>query len=262
MQHAINFEALSTKWEVIAEETISKTMRDQILEVVSDFEHKYSRFIPSSLVSRLNRKEINPDSHLELSALLRFGKKLEDSSNGSFSLHVGKTLSKLGYGKGTQDIDLGGFGKGWLIDLVAEYLRSKNTHHFMINAGGDIYATTKKNDSAWTVGLEHPTQRNTVIGTIALRNQSLACSAPGSRTWHNHHHLIDTSTESSATWKRAVYVVADSAKVTDGIATTLYVSSPTQWPAIAKQFQCEYLVLDHNAVHQSKNFSGELFLKN
>lgn len=256
----IQFEALSTNWKISCDQGIPNTLQNAIIKLTQDFEQKYSRFIPTSIVSQVNQGKADPTLDTQLVEMLRFAKKLETESNGGFTVHVGKTLSRLGYGTGSQDIDLGGFGKGWLIDLVAAEIVSQGVKHFCINAGGDIFATTKKNGEAWTVGLEHPVQRRIALGTTQLSNSSLAVSAPGDRTWNDHHHLIDTTKNTSATWHRAVYVRAKTATVADGVATTLYVTQEEKWAAVAQAFKCEYLILNGAEIHQSKQFDATLFL--
>jgi len=41
-------------------------------------------------------------------------------------------------------LDIGGFGKGYLIDLLAQDLKAHDLHHFLINGGGDIYVTSNQ----------------------------------------------------------------------------------------------------------------------
>ena len=58
----------------------------------------------------------------------------------------------------------------------------------------------------WTVGLESPFAADEVIGTLALDDHFLACSAGTRRKWGTHHHLIDPHTGESANSVIASYI--------------------------------------------------------
>ena len=54
-------------------------------------------------------------------------------------------------------LDFGGFGKEFAVDQVSEKLKSLSCKNYLIDFGGDIFASgivTK--DSAWRVGIEMP----------------------------------------------------------------------------------------------------------
>lgn len=58
----------------------------------------------------------------------------------------------------------------------------------------------------WTVGLESPFAADEVVGTLALDDHYLACSAGTRRKWGTHHHLIDPHTSESANSVIASYI--------------------------------------------------------
>lgn len=125
-------------------------------------------------------------------------------------------------------IDLGGIGKGFVIDSLTKYYQDTlELQSFVINGGGDIYAT-HDNGNPITVTLTHPTNRELAIGTVELFNQGFAASSPYVRAWkdkntneeQNHLHTSNAI---------ASYVVSDTVCDADVWATTLAID-PAQTP--------------------------------
>jgi FAD:protein FMN transferase len=105
-------------------------------------------------------------------------------------------------------IDLGGVGKGWLADRLAE--RFDNA---VLNLGGDLCARGDGPVGAgWAVGL--------CDGSVAtVRDAGVATSGIGCRRWVGGHHLIDPRTgRSAATDVAAVSVVASTALDAEAMA--------------------------------------------
>lgn len=53
-------------------------------------------------------------------------------------------------------LDLGGYAKGYALDVAAKYLRSQGVKNALINIGGNIIALGKHGDNAWRVGIQDP----------------------------------------------------------------------------------------------------------
>lgn len=258
MMQNMNFEALGTKWIILIDSKLNKDTEIEIKKICIDFENNYSRFKPTSLISKYNIDK-NIKQTKEFSDLLKFGKELEKVSGGFFNPQIGKQLSKLGYGNRKQGLDFGGYGKGWLINKIAEYLKNNKYECFLINAGGDIFATQKSNSEPWNVALEHPTNKELLIGTIKIKNQSLCGSSPFKRSWKEHNHLLNGKTGVSINKNRSVFTLAKNAKIADGLATTLNVVPKNKIQEIANIFSTEYLIIEDNNLEKSKNFDCIIF---
>ena len=215
------FEALGTRWSITAEESVLQGPTLQ--EFVLRFEKKYSRFLPDSEVGRINKsKKREFRVSCDLAMMLGLGKKLEEMTEGRFNLNLNRLISGYGYNakldfiknqkaikvpSGKFDLqgqklyksqevefDLGSLGKGYLIDQVAQLLKTNKVSCFIIEGGGDIYGSTKVDGSPWKVAIEHPTKTDQVIGSIELKNQALASSSAHKRRFnstlgvaHNHY---------------------------------------------------------------------------
>jgi thiamine biosynthesis lipoprotein len=99
-------------------------------------------------------------------------------------------------------VDLGGVGKGWLADRLAERLGNA-----AVNLGGDVAVHGEGLDGGgWTVGLCDG-------WAVALRRGGVATSGTTARRWAGGHHLIDPRTGSPAATDvtEASVVAADTA---------------------------------------------------
>lgn len=64
-------------------------------------------------------------------------------------------------------LDLGGYAKGWALDLAADYLRKQGVKGALVNIGGNIIAIGQHGERPWRVGIQHPRQPGP-IATLEL----------------------------------------------------------------------------------------------
>ncbi len=262
-----SFTALGTSWhiELFTEtaDTTKQVIHDDLLSYIKDFEAAYTRFSDSSILSQLNRTGYLTDPDARTVHLLKTAQELYRETMGRFNVLIHDHLTARGYDAQysfterpapeqlaspetalsvsasrittAAALDLGGFGKGYLIDLVAE--RLSNLHQvpeFLINGGGDMFGTTDHGQPI-TVYLQHPIDRTRVIGTTTLSHQGFAASSPHTRRWKTQtgetHHIIDP--HGTTTVRDASFVLAPSATRADAYATALLVMDPHQIDALA-----------------------------
>ena len=227
---------------------------------IRQFDKDYSRFRHDSLVSNMARKAGSYTLPADARPLLDFYQQLYTLSDGAVTPLIGQTLSDAGYDatysfkpgvltvpptwpevldyqfpvltlKQPALLDFGAAGKGYLVDIISELLTNYGLANYCIDAGGDIvYRTTTSQHLE--VALEHPTDFSQAIGVASLYNQSLCGSAGNRRTWtvnagrQTYHHILNPSKLTSPDHIRAVWVVADSGLVADGLATALFFVKP------------------------------------
>lgn len=95
-------------------------------------------------------------------------------------------------------LDLGGYAKGYALDMGLAYLREQNIQHALINIGGNIIALGQHGKQPWRVGIQHPRQPN-AIATIALKSGwAIGTSGDYQRFFDldgkRYCHIIDPST--------------------------------------------------------------------
>lgn len=153
-------------------------------------------------------------------------------------------------------LDFGAAGKGYLVDIIGDYLNKINITNYCIDAGGDILYknyTTK----ILKIGMENPDDLKQVIGVIEILNQSVCASSGNKRKWAHFHHIIDPFTLTSPQSVKAVWVVADTAVLADAAATCLFLVEPE---VLLTDYHFEYTILyNDNSFKKSKKFPGKLF---
>jgi thiamine biosynthesis lipoprotein len=75
-------------------------------------------------------------------------------------------------------LDVGAAGKGYLVDLVSEMLRTAGVTDYVIDGSGDL---RHSGQSPVRVGLEHPFDSALVIGVSNLRDAALCASRQPAR---------------------------------------------------------------------------------
>jgi len=271
-----SFEALGTTWwiELFENETIKNLdeVKNFVEVFVSNYEKKYSRFLKDSQISILNRERSFENPTSEFVKLLEYGKRLYLRSDTHFNLLTGHILESKGYdadysfnASGSNEtagnpitdlsitaelielrhgnIDLGGFGKGYLIDLIATELKQTlQLEQFFINGGGDMY-TTHNNGEPITIFLEHPTEPGKGIAKATIMNQGFAASSPHKRVWKNetgeHTHIVSKRLTSDAT-----FIKAATAADADAFATTALQLSQQDLERLAKSEQLGIALFD------------------
>ncbi len=177
-------------------------------------EAKFSRYLPTSIVSRINSsagdaRGVEVDE--ETAQLLNFAHQLFMQSDGLFDITSGvlrrawdfkaarmpeqseldALLPKVGWhitrwadNRLTlplpgMEIDFGGFGKEYAADRAAAVLVSAGARHGLVNLGGDIHVIGPQPDgNPWSIGIRDPraSEPEQTIASIALARGGLATS--------------------------------------------------------------------------------------
>ncbi|MBC7746875.1 FAD:protein FMN transferase [Pedobacter sp.] len=275
LRPSIEFDALGTHWWIeLPEETDGDIVKSKIIERVMTFQNDYSRFIPNSYIGKLNSTKRLTAPPQELLNMLIFARDMFEVSEGIFNISVGGTLAQLGYGKSQPtaklhtslwgqvvmteqevsipndvEIDLGGFGKGWLIDTLGVLLKNEGYEEYVINGGGDILVSSFE---PLEFALEHPVDSSLKVGTTRIQHGALAVSSSVKRVWNQgaktHHHLIDPRQGiSSASPIVATYVRAETALMADTMATILLIT-PELRGKLTARYDLRTVLLDTTAL--------------
>ena len=159
-----------------------------------------------------------------------------------------------------QEIELGGFGKGFALDRVASLLDKKKVSHYYINAGGDIYAKQGRGEDPWMILLEHPDDPMRAIGKVILKKGAIASSSSNRRRWGKHHHLINAKTGMSSSGVKTIFVLADKGIDADAYATALFTAGFEEGILLSKRIGVEILMISQeNKMYQSEGFDAFFF---
>ena len=132
-------------------------------------------------------------------------------------------------------LDLGGIGKGYAVDRLAELLKARGIRRAYIDAGGStIYALgAPPKAKAWSVRLRDPSGK--LHPQILLTNSSVSTSeqsAPSLLEGDAPGHIVVPGTGKPLETRYAVSVQAASATASDALSTTLLLLGPTRGAAL------------------------------
>lgn len=279
------FEALGTHWEIVSLLALSEPDKSALQAFIEDFDSTYSRFRPDSLVSKLALKAgvyTFPDN---AAVLFAFYESLYDLTRGKVTPLIGGVLEDLGYDADYSFVakrelrkapnykeaiirdgttltvaqpvvfDVGAAGKGYLVDLIGQWLEVRGVHEYIIDAGGDMLHKGLPPD---VVGLENPLTADSVIGEVRLQNGALCGSAVTRRSWgEGLHHVVDPETSLPTNTYVATWVMAESTMIADGLATALFFCDPN---ILRKQYTYEYIRMKSDgSAEYSSYFEGTLY---
>ena len=225
---------------------------------VDRLEAELSRFIENSDVSRINNLPANQPLRLGLPAFecLQISARIYAETNGAFDVtigsllncwrakdgtprtpskgelsfareHTGMRLLKLDEAEHTVQlltssvqIDLGGIGKGYAVDRMAELLHEWGINAALISGG---YSSVLALDAppgtkGWPITLSNPANRRQTLARLYFRGKSL--SASGLR---KGRHIIDPRTAQPVEAKLAAWVSACDAATADALSTAFMV---------------------------------------
>ncbi|HBV38322.1 MAG TPA: thiamine biosynthesis protein ApbE, partial [Erwinia sp.] len=98
------------------------------------------------------------------------------------------------------EIDLGAIAKGYIADVVRDFLHQRNCFCGLINLGGNLQTLdAPEGETAWAIGLQTPFgEPGALIGTVAVRNKSVVTSGVYERYFElngrRYHHILDPKT--------------------------------------------------------------------
>lgn len=283
----------TTWWIEIFDQVNDTSIFDEVKNHIVEFDRKYSRFNSASIIHKLNTKKVITDFPEELFAMLSYCQSMSKLTDYRFNVCSGAIQESNGYDefysfheKNKPDlqyvrhglrvleknkieinpnvtIDLGGIGKGWLLDTIKLLLNDTGFKYFSINGGGDIYVSS---DCGKPVKffLENPFNSQEYIGTIDLINASLACSSPTRRSWTTYeggkfHHLINAQEGRPADHVQAIFTYGTTGLAADTASTCMFISPFDEIDRIADELDVEYLViLPDGRFTKSEGFIGEL----
>jgi thiamine biosynthesis lipoprotein len=158
--------------------------------------------------------------------------------------HTGMHLIKLDESQHTAEllaspvqVDLGGIGKGYALDRMAELLREWNVDNALIHGGfSSILALDKPpGTKGWPLTLSNPADRRKKIARIDIENRAV-----GGSGLQKGEHIIDPRTAKPVEDKSAAWACANDAATADALSTAFMIMAPDE---IEQYCQCHPKVL-------------------
>ena len=263
----------------------TESLLDRACARIGELERRWSRFVPESEISTLNREAGRPvHVSTETRELVQHALEAWHVTGGVYDPTVLGDLLRAGYDRSFDDInpretiessdlvsgadgirldddtvelpagtgfDPGGIGKGLAADLVAQELRDAGAAGVCVNLGGDVrVAGAPPEGDAWTVDVHHP-GFDAPIARLGVRDGAVATSTTLRRQWtiggEPMHHLIDTRTGRPADARfELATVVSGMAWTADVLAKTLVLDGHAEPFTLLRRTAAEGLVVDHD----------------
>ena len=128
---------------------------------------------------------------------------------------------------GTQ-IDLGGIGKGYAVDMATRVLKGNGINSALINFAGNIYAYgAPPGKDSWVIGLQHPRKSEGLLGSFEIRDKAVSTSGDYEKFFtidgERYSHIIDPRTGNPVKGIVSVTIVAGNAIRADALSTGVFV---------------------------------------
>jgi thiamine biosynthesis lipoprotein len=109
---------------------------------------------------------------------------LDENSRSVFLQHAG------------MEIDLGAIAKGYIADVVRDFLRQEQVEQGLINLGGNVQTLGASGEEGWGIGLKKPfAEADSLLGVINVSNKSVVTSGIYERYFElngqRYHHILD-----------------------------------------------------------------------
>lgn len=216
---------------------------DPAFDHLNALEEQFSPFKPTSELSKYRCGELSDDQlSAQMLQVRNACDEFQQATHGYFSAYFDGKFNPTGY------------VKGWAIREAGTVLSRSGYNTFLINIGGDILAAAN-GDKTWNVAIQHPRQRDSIIGTISISNGAIASSG----TYERGQHIINPVTGQSTDLISATVVGPDIATA-DALATTCVAMGSTQ----ALQFIQQYpdydvmLIKSDESVKMTNSFAQRL----
>jgi thiamine biosynthesis lipoprotein len=172
----------------------------------------------------------------------------------------------------TVKLDLGGYAKGYALDIAAAYLHKEHIKNALINIGGNIISLGQHGDKPWRVGIQHP-RMPTAIATLDLPDGwAIGTSGDYQRYFllngKRYCHIIDPRTGYPAPHTQEVTVLvppqppnqSQAGVLSDVVSKPIFIEKPENRSKAALAFDIEnFMVIDDQSnIFVSKNMAQKL----
>ncbi|MBN2272976.1 MAG: FAD:protein FMN transferase [Bacteroidales bacterium] len=205
-----------TSYHITYQSRRGRNLQRQIDSLLTDFDRSLSIYLPTSVVSKINRNESDVEADEKLITVLNKAFEVNETTGGAFDITVAPLVNAWGFGftsasstdsatidslmqfvgmdkirlNGTKIekadprvmLDFNAIAQGYSVDVVSAYLRKLGIKHYMVEIGGEV-STLGHNDKGniWRIGIDKPLEGNMIPGSdlqaiLQLNRKSLATS--------------------------------------------------------------------------------------
>lgn len=123
-------------------------------------------------------------------------------------------------------LDLGAIAKGYVTQLVGEFLEDNNIYSYIINAGGNVKVGKAYNKNNFVVGITNPDNTSDMFTKVNVNNLSIVTSGSYQRYCTidntNYNHIINPKTGYPSNYMKSVTVISSNSLLADIYSTYLF----------------------------------------
>jgi thiamine biosynthesis lipoprotein len=210
-------EAMATVYEVYAvhaNRQYAAQAAQASFDLVDRLERELSRFLPNSDITRINHLDAGESTRVTPSTMecLVIARHMFDLTGGAFDVSIGTGLPSLEFDtdaslvrattRGVR-VDLGGIGKGYAVDLMAELLEEWELCMALVHGGFSSVLALEPppGRDGWPLTLSDPGAASRVLARLSVRQMALAASG-----LRKGDHIVDPRTGGPVRGRRAAWV--------------------------------------------------------
>lgn len=255
----------------------SRDFQNEVDSILNAFDQSVSVYQANSIVSKVNRNE---EVALDNWFIENFNlsQKISSETNGSFDMTIGPLANIWGFGtfekpdsvnhalidslkqyvdyrkifivngkirKQSENIQLNfnAIAQGYAVDILSDFFKSKGIQNFLIDLGGEIYASGQKpNGDFWKIGIEIPddgAEERFYNRIVSLKDEAVATSGNYRKFYEldgqKYAHSINPKTGYPITHSLlSTTVIAPTSAEADAYATAFMVLGVEETLAFAK----------------------------
>ncbi len=226
-EEPMKFEGLAqgTTYHITYFDKQERDFQPEVEQILADFDKSVSTYLPSSIISRINRDEKNVVVDKYFTTCFNKAKEVWKNTEGAFDPTVYPIVNLWGWGPGKKQkvekkivdsilqfvgfekielkgntvvkkdprvgLDFNAFAQGYSVDVVSEFLNSKGISQYIVEIGGEVYAKGKKpNGDNWSIGIEKPIDNKDSLNppTAIVKLENMAVSTSGN---NRRYTIID-----------------------------------------------------------------------
>ncbi|HSK10523.1 MAG TPA: FAD:protein FMN transferase [Vicinamibacterales bacterium] len=211
-------EAMATVFEVHGvhpDQQYAAQAAQAAFDLVDRLERELSRFLPNSDIARVNRLAAGEHTRVAPSTLecLVIARHVFDLTGGAFDVSIGTGLTSLDLDadnflvrattKGGVQVDLGGIGKGYAVDRMAELLEEWGVGRALVHGGFSSVLALEPpaGREGWPLTLSDPGAPSRVLARLSVRQ-----AAVGASGLRKGDHIVDPRTGDPVRGRLAAWV--------------------------------------------------------
>ena len=256
----LSLNSMNTNFYIAVADNKDVHWKEKVEKRLRNVAKEWSRFEQNNEMDKLNQLKIGKTMQLspELYDCLKLANDYYMSTNGLFSPYLKLQLEQHGYNQSFpfyevseksiqinlieevpflflnnhqvlkmnhQQIDLGGFAKGYVVEKLAQWLQQEVAPEYGIVDGGGDMKMWSAGEKVWTIGIANPYKEHEEMSYIKIKNGAIATSNRVYRSWkqdgHNKHHLLNGQTGDVISSHIAQATVVTNSLVVAEVATKL-----------------------------------------